>query len=555
MEAESSTRRETGQTQGFLWLPWLGVAAVAFAASITSLGNGFAYDDIHAIVRNERVHTLAAPWQFFTETYWPPGKYIGGSTLYRPITSLGFAIQWVLGGGHPFLFHVVNLCLYIAACLAAYWLFSLMLPLSYAWLAGALFAAHPVHVEAVGNCVGQGELWVILFMLIGAGVFIAGRTGGTLSARDRNRVYLCYALACLAKDNGLILPGLLLAAEFTVVRDPRPLRERLRADLPFWTTTAMVGILYLVVRTKITGTLAGDYPHIAIGEATYGERVLTSLRISLEWVRLLLWPAHLQSDYSPRDLVRATAFGPAQAAGLLLLVSTAVAIVRTWRSRPAISFGLFWTALAIFPVSNLVVKAGILLAERTLFLPSVGAMLVLGAGLQMVVTWRPRFRTAAFVVVGLLMVLGVWRSALRQPVWRDNETLFAQTVVDAPLNYRAHWSYGLWLYEHGQHEEAFHSFETAMNLFPFDAMLYNDVADVYRTDGHCEQSIPLYRRALALNPELPYTRSRMASCYMRLGDYGSARIELEKLVAAGYPQFGELIPAVDSAARAAGVFR
>jgi tetratricopeptide (TPR) repeat protein len=158
-------------------------------------------------------------------------------------------------------------------------------------------------------------------------------------------------------------------------------------------------------------------------------------------------------------------------------------------------------------------------------------------------------------VLGVVLLLGIWRSAVRQPVWRDNETLFAQTVVDAPLNYRAHWSYGLWLYEHGEHEAAFRSLETAMNLFAFDASLYNDVADVYRTDGHCERSIPLYQKALALNPDLKYTRSRMASCYMRLGDYGSARLELQKLVAAGYPEFGQLIPAVDSAARAAGAFR
>ncbi len=59
---------------------------------------------------------------------------------------------------------------------------------------------------------------------------------------------------------------------------------------------------------------------------------------------------------------------------------------------------------------------------------------------------------------------------------------------------------------------------------------------LYRTDGHCEQTIPLYQKALLLNPALRYARSRMASCYMRLGDYGSARLELRRMVNAGYPR-------------------
>jgi tetratricopeptide (TPR) repeat protein len=182
-------------------------------------------------------------------------------------------------------------------------------------------------------------------------------------------------------------------------------------------------------------------------------------------------------------------------------------------------------------------------------------MMVLGGATESLTRRHPRaWRTVA--VAGLvLVILGTWRSAIRQPVWKDNGTLFAQTVVDAPHNYRAHWSYGLYLYEHGEKEAAFRSLQSAMTLFPYDASLYNDVGDVYRTDGHCEQSIPLYQKALLLNPDLRYTRSRMASCYMRLGDYGSARLELRKLVNAGYPEFEPLIQAVDSAAAAAGAFR
>jgi tetratricopeptide (TPR) repeat protein len=531
------------------------VAAVVLAASVSGLGNGFAYDDINAVAQNERIHSLADPGRFFTETYWPPGKFVGGSTLYRPLSSLGFALQWAAGGGQATLFHFTNVALYLLVCLAFLWVGRAFLPPLGALIAALLYAAHPVHVEAVGNVVGQGELWVNLFSLLAVGSFLYGRNSAGLDHSTRLVIYSCYALACLAKDNGLMLPGLLLAAELTVVRDPRPLRVRLVALRTFWGVVAGVGVVYLVLRTKVTGTLAGDYPHILIGTATYPERLFTMLRVALEWPRLLLWPAHLQADYSPRDFERALAFGPAQAAGLGLLLSAAWLTVWSWRRRPAVALGMLWFAVAIFPVSNLVLKAGVVLAERTLFLPSAGVMLAVGAGFGALLEAGVGYRRLALGGGGVLVLLGAWRSAVRQPVWRDSATLSAQTVRDAPQNYRAHWTYALNLYEHGQREMAFTQMATAMVLYPYDPNMFSDAGDLYRTDGQCERSLDFYQRALDLIPDLIYTRSRLASCYMRLGRYPEARRELHRLVAEGHPEFGTLILSVDSAAAAAHTFR
>lgn len=536
----------------------IGIAAVALAASLSGIGNQFAYDDIHAVARNEQLHTLDQPWRFFTQTYWPPGKFQGGSTLYRPLTSLAFAVEWALGAGSPLVFHVVNILLYVLVGIAFLWVAWQLLPPIGAVLAAALYAAHPVHVEAVANVVGQGELWVNLFTLLAVGFFLRGRlrAGETgLGQNDRLAVYACYALACLSKDNGLILPGLLVAAELTVVRDIRPLRTRIRTQASFWGVLAGIGVLYLALRTSVTGTLAGDFPHILIGTATYPERVFTMLRVALDWPRLLFWPAHLQADYSPQDFNRALRFGPEQFAGLAMLASFGWLTIWAWRRRPIVSFGVLWAAIAIFPVSNLLLKAGIVLAERTLFLASAGAMLLVAAGAVVLLDYGPRARQAVLASGAVLVLLGTVRSALRQPVWKDSATLFAQTVQDAPNNYRAHWTWSLYLFEHDQRDRAFEEIATAMALYPADPTLYSDAGDLYRTAGKCERSIELYKRALDLTPQFKYTRSRLASCYMRLGFYDAARDELRRLVADGHPEYGELIHAVDSAAAASGKFR
>src|SRR5688500_14945995 len=137
----------------------LAIALLALAASATSLTNGFAYDDEWIIRDNPRVQALTGAWKLFGQPYWPPEM---GGKLYRPVTMLGFAVQWALGGGAPPVVHAGSVLLYVCLSLAVFALALTMLPATTAWVVAALFAVHPVHVEAVGNVVGQSELLVAL---------------------------------------------------------------------------------------------------------------------------------------------------------------------------------------------------------------------------------------------------------------------------------------------------------------------------------------------------------------------------------------------------------
>ena len=134
------------------------VAALALAASAMSLGNGFALDDVPIILQNPRVHSLADAWQLLGQTYWPPDY---GSSLYRPLTSIAFAIQWAIGGGSPLAFHIVSVALYVAVCVLLLRLARGIMEPRAAAIGAAVFAVHPIHVEAVANVVGQAELAVL----------------------------------------------------------------------------------------------------------------------------------------------------------------------------------------------------------------------------------------------------------------------------------------------------------------------------------------------------------------------------------------------------------
>src|SRR3712207_2903848 len=111
-------------------LATIAILALAVLSSATSLANAFAYDDVHIVQLNERVHALGDWWRLFGQSYWPPAY---GATLYRPLTMLGFAVQWVAGGGSPLVFHAVSVTLYALVCVALLWAARAALAPAAAW--------------------------------------------------------------------------------------------------------------------------------------------------------------------------------------------------------------------------------------------------------------------------------------------------------------------------------------------------------------------------------------------------------------------------------------
>jgi hypothetical protein len=515
------------------------VVALAVLASINGLHNWYAYDDVSLILSNAAAHSLSALVHVWGQPYWPPG--VGGA-LYRPLTSALWAVEWVVGQGSPLPFHIVNIVLYAGVSLSVYGLARRLVPPSAAVIAAALFAVHPAHVEVVANCVGQSELLATLAVTTATLVFLDSPSGG---ARSRWLIALLYAAGILSKESAIVLPALLLVAALTVVRDGRPWRAQLAAFRPlaFALLVAFVGCLTL--RYAVIGTVLGDPGHPMLAGASLPTRLWTMLGVVTEWVRLLVWPAHLSISYNPPAIpIRSHPDGTALV-GALMVAAVVWAVIVARRRAPAIAFGLGWTALALVPVSNLLFVTGVLLAERSLFLPSVGAALAVGGVVAIVGEWR-----GLRVVAAVCIAAGVWRSAIRQPIWHDDHTLFARGVIDAPRDYYTHYLWADQLFNEGRTDdaarEAGRSIDLSRGYPPALALL----ADVYARDGACDRAIPLWRRALRVMPWLVPPRVRLAACLVRTGEYADARAVAVEGIAHGEtdPALRQTIVAADSAA-------
>jgi hypothetical protein len=512
---------------------------LAAAVAAISLRNGFAYDDLPIIVDNARVTTLSPPWVYLGQSYWP------GGGLYRPLTVWLLAIEWHLGGGTAWLFHAVNIALQTSVTGLVYLLARRMLAPAWAGLAAALFAVHPVHVEAVANVVGLSELLCTGLVLASIVLAMRGVTNG-FTPSLRLGVIALGMLAAVSKEQGFVTPALLVAA--TAIACP-PWRTALRRIAPVATAMALLLAALLFFRAGVLGGLAGDEPAAPFRGLAPSARMLVALGTVPEWTRLLLWPARLSFDYSPPGYSVASAPGAVHALVLLLLVAIGWL---AWHDRTrtrGVTLGIAWVAIALLPVSNLILPTGILLAERTLYLASVGTVLAV-AGLAASASDWMASRLGARVLltaVAVVVLLGAARSVTRAPVWRDNERLLRRVAIEAPDNYRAHRTLALDLKRRGRLEDATREFRRSIALWGHDPTVYEDLAILLHIQGREAEATTVLNEGLGIDPSRPVLRAKLYYIHARHGNWIAARAIAAAGVAVGDTMFASLVGRADSA--------
>jgi hypothetical protein len=392
------------------------VGLVALAASAAGLLNDFVYDDIPLIRDNVRIHGLGHWHEILTLPYWPP-PFV--QQLYRPVTLFLLALEYKVGGGSPIVFRVASYALYVVSALAVYWLASRLLSRPAALCSALLFAVHPVHVEAVALGVGQAELLVGILAVAMVYRYIERRGADGLTTRDWLLLVVLYAVAALSKENGFVLPALLAAAEL-IPLDALSVREKIAKLWLGYAALAATAACLIAIRLAV---LRGQAFHVvataSIAGLSVGGRALAMLQIVPMWLQRFVFPAHLQVDYTPP--VGASGYSTIQAlAGVAIIVCALAAIVLARRRAPVVAFGVAWCIIGLLPVSNLI-ATGVVLAERTLFLPSIGFVIAVGALAEWLLAHRPGAtpRRVAAAACGVLLVLGIVRSASRHHVWNS----------------------------------------------------------------------------------------------------------------------------------------
>ncbi len=445
------------------------VGIAALATSIYSLRNGFVYDDVRVIQRDEHLHTLHSLVDLFSRGYWTGDVR---DKVYRPVTTLSFAVDWRLGRGSPIPFHAGNVVLHVIASLLVLVLASTALGRG-AEIAGLWFAVQPVHVEAIANAVGRSELLVAVFYLAAIllyradGRLAASDPGGLRRALASIGVLVCAAFAIGAKEHALTLPAGLMLMDWWEARvSSRAAAEIWRRHLLLWAGVVAIAAGYLVARSNVVGTVGAG--NIAAGLEGLGlpQRILVMLPAALVWARLFLFPLHLSVDYAPDAFVPHSSPAPIHVAALALLAACAFLGWVMRRRAPAVGFGMLWIVITGAVAANIVLPTGVTIAERVLYLPSAGAAITLGA------LWAllPPRRVVTVVTTIALLLLAT-RAVLRIPVWSNEPHFYRALQHDAPRSYRAWWAQGAMAFEHDSTITGEMRYREALMIYPDPAVI------------------------------------------------------------------------------------
>jgi hypothetical protein len=395
------------------------ILLTAWLATGPARHGSFVYDDQHYLLDNPAVTGEASPW---TAPLGDPQQ-----ALWRPLTVVSYRVQWEAGGRAGAML-TLNIALHAAAALLVW---SLARRLGAAALPAALlFAAHPVHAEAVAWTTGRAELLAAVFVLAAWRAHLSERPASGLLAA----LYL--ALAVLSKENAFVAPLLLLVADVAIRRRPLPWR---RLAL----LAGVAGALFAWRAGSLTHALPVDAP---FGETPLAGRLVVAAGIVGLSLRLLVWPHPLRVFYHRSEFLEGSLLS------WLILLAAALAVWLLWRRERRTAALMTMVPLSMLTVLNLV-PIGATFAERFLYLPS--AMFCLAAGSALGALARIEIATrrglgASLLLPAVALLLAVPASRAAISPFRSDLQLWAHAARVAPNLAHVRYNHGYHLKEAGR---------------------------------------------------------------------------------------------------------
>lgn len=482
-------------------------ALLGLAVYAVTIGGTYIYDDIPVVQLDKRLGDTSLWPLLWTRDYYynvddPSGP---GSidNLYRPLVSTTYALERFVHGDSPSWFHGVNVLLYGGCCALVALLGVRLGGNNLGWIAGLLFAAHPIHAEAVSMIVGRAELMALLGTL---GALVLQLSGPPSLGRTLG-ILACTAFAILSKEQGMLVPFLLLAAEparrMVVPPSSNPKVAREDALILIGLLSLSLG-LYAIAREQwLALRFAWDRslldPAVQPMILSHGsDRTLMPFVLLGRYVHQLFWPAHLSFDYSGQTIGwRVSMADPHLYLGMLAAFAGVVgvslaAVRRAWRA----FFLLAAFALTYGVISNMVSLIGVNYGERLIFAPSAFFVLIISLPLAALSASWVRWAVAGLVVAGSIWTITYARR------WNDRFAFYEWSLANEPRSMRLHQLVIDELIKRGEFDRAAEVATSARAIMPDYWDIYLESAMVAEKQRQFDQAEQFYAQAMKLRPSL-----------------------------------------------------
>jgi tetratricopeptide (TPR) repeat protein len=493
------------------------LAAVTIFAYRPAWNGGFLWDDDVYITNNE---LLTAPDGL--RRIW---FSLDSPSQYFPLVYTTFRVEHAIWSLDPTGYHWVSLLLHVANALLV-WLVLVRLQVPGAWLAGAIFALHPVQVESVAWITERKNVLMGFFFLLTLLAWIAFVDGRT------KRPWLFYGLALIlyllalsAKATACTLP----AALFLILWLQRtPISwKRVFQIIPFLVLGIAMGVLAMWWERYHQGTSRAVFTFLSPIE-----RVLVASRAVWFYLSKLIWPSNLTFIYPRWDIAPAHLLNYAWLLAGVITCGALCFLRRYWGRGVEVAAGFFVVTLS--PVLGFIMLYTFrytFVADHYQYLACIGPIALASAGLANLAdtfkNGRALILSTVFCVVALLATL-TWRQAA---MYGDIDSLWRTTLARNPGCWMAHNNLGMVLFEKGKLDEAIRHYQRTLEMQPdfWDAD-YN-LGTALLGKGQVDEAIFYCDKAVRMQPNDPDAHVAFANALLQKKRTDDAIAHYQKAVA------------------------
>jgi tetratricopeptide (TPR) repeat protein len=495
---------------------YLGLIAATFVAYEPMRHNGFvSYDDTRYITENPDVRA-GITWRTLGRAFTQPHYY-----MWHPLTTITNMLDCQFFGLNPFWHHLVSLLFHIANVLLLFWILAYITEAKWssAFIA-AVFALHPIQVESVAwaaerKTVLSGLFW---FLTILAYIWHTKRpsTGRYIV------VFLVYGLCIMTKPTVVTIPLALLLLDYW------PL-ERLNLGSHPAGRTVPVGRLViekvpllvlsatLAVATFIAQRSGGAV--VPLENVSLADRIANMFISYISYIGKMIWPSGLAVFY---PLPRADFSNTTVVICTLLFVLISVMSIYIGRRRKYIAFGWLWYVGTLVPVIGLVQSGAQAMANRYMYIPMVGLLMIAVWAVKDLVGNRPRLKVVMAVFAGVVLSSAIIITRMQVRHWQNNITLFEYALKVTKNNSIAENSYGCALFDEGRVTEAIQHLSNAVRISPTFSDARKNLGKVLLKEGKSNEAIACFNELIKRKKESAEVYYHLAMASGMQGKYDDA---------------------------------
>lgn len=439
---------------------------------------------------------------------------IRNASFWHPLTWLSFIVDYQLYGLKAGGYHLTNLILHILSTLLLFWIFCRMTGEIWksAFIA-AFFALHPLHVESVAWVTERKDVLSAFFWMLTLCAYVYYTEKPAL--KRYLLVLFSFICALMSKSMAITLPVIMILFDYWPLSRCGIGIESKKGNLFLWQLKEkflffIFSVIFSILTFKAQQGLSVEYPTFPLHS-----RISNALVSFLAYIKKMLLPLDMTffypfiNQYSLWQIIVATV--------MIILIS--IYIVAMARKSPYLFTGWLWYAITIAPVIGIIQFSSQAMADRYIYIPSIGISIMLAWGVPMFFkseNIRKRILFPAALVLLIFMSVITWKQC---GYWKNSIELLNHALEIKNDVYIVHDCLGLALSANGNHEEAISHFHQALILKPDYANSYYNRAIVYNNSEKYKEAINDFSQAIRLKPDYIPAYFNRAIAHSKIGKY------------------------------------